>query len=392
MSAIICHFDMDAYFAAVEVRNNPHLRGKPVIVGGPPNSRGVVSTCSYEAREYGIHSAMPSAEAYRRCPHAVFVRGSFAAYTYTAEKLRELLAEFSPAVRPASIDEVVVDLSTVCSDFAEAELLAREMKAAIRSRLSLTASVGIGPNRLVAKIASAMQKPDGLTCIPADQVVERLSPEPVGCIWGIGPVTQQQLQRFGINTVADLFAAAQGKIISSIQEMLQRIAERLIETESDMEAEEGEHLEKSMSHSETLSVDIYEPEEVRALVLYLADKVVMRLQRKGAFSRTIGLRLRYKDWQTITRDRTLPRPIQDFPTVYETVCALLPLSQIHQRGIRLVGVRLSSLSQALPLLPPDLFEDLDSGRGDSLNDAIRAVRDKWGDKSLQRATSLIAPH
>lgn len=392
MSAIISHLDMDAYFAAVEIRNNPHLRGKPVTVGGPPNSRGVVSTCSYEARQYGIHSAMPSAEAYRKCPHAIFVRGSFAAYTHAAEQLRRLLEEFSPAVRPASIDEVVVDLSDVCADFREAEIMAQEIKSAIYSELSLTASIGIGPNRLVAKIASAMQKPDGLTLVPPDRVKALLSPLPVGAIWGIGPVTQQQLLRFNIKSIADLFAAAEGRIISSVQEMLERVADRLLETEDDLDFEYGEHLEKSMSHSETLSVDLFEPERVKALLLYLSDKVVMRLQRKGATARTIGLRLRYKDWQTITRDKTVPRPVNDFSVVYSTVCALLPLSQIRRRGIRLAGVRLSNLSEGLPLQQGDLFAALGTDRSETLSDAIRAVRDKWGDKSLQRATSLIAPH
>jgi len=391
--AIICHLDMDAYFAAVEIRNNPHLRGKPVIVGGSPNSRGVVSTCSYEARRYGIHSAMPSAEAYRKCPHAVFVHGSYSAYTYTAERLRELLAEFSPIVYPASIDEAVVDMSPVCDNFSQAAELAVEIKETIRSRLQLTTSIGVGPNRLVAKIGSAMQKPDGLTVIPPDQVVERLSPLPVGAVWGIGPVTQQELHRIGIEKIADLFASAKSKVLSSLSGLIEHVVERLTEITDALELHDEDYLEKSMSHSETLAQDIYDPEQVRALLLLLTDKVVMRLQRKGALARTVGLRIRYKDWQTITRDRTLAAPIQDFLTAYQTVCSLLPNSQIQRRGIRLAGVRLSNLDLICPPKQIDLFATSSSSDSSSaLSDAIRAVRDKYGDQALRRATALIAPH
>jgi DNA polymerase-4 len=392
MSAIICHLDMDAYFAAVEERHNPQLRGRPVIVGGAPNGRGVVSTCSYEARKFGIHSAMPSAEAYRKCPHGVFVRGSFSAYTYIAEQLRELLQQFSPVVKPASIDEVVFDLSDVCADFREAEQYAKRIKAEIYKQLSLTASLGIAANRLVAKIASAMEKPDGLTCIPPEAVVARLSPLPVGCVWGVGPVMQQELQRFGIDTVGDLFASASGRVISSLQRLLSVLAERLTEVQDCLPTGVGEHLEKSMSHSETLARDAYDPDLVKALLLLLTDKVVMRLVRKAARARTVGLRLRYPDWQTITRDKTLSRPVHDFATIYQTVCTLLPRGQISSRGIRLAGVRLSNLHLGAPVVQSDLFETKDHQRAEALRQAIRTVRDKYGDQALKRAASLIAPH
>jgi DNA polymerase-4 len=382
---------MDAFFASVEQRNNPHLQGKPVIVGGPPNSRGVVATCSYEARVYGIHSAMSSAEAGRRCPHGIFVSGNYSAYVHASGQVLQLLQRFAPTVIAASIDEAALDVSDVCNSWADAEILAREIKAEIQRELHLTASLGLGPNRLLAKIASGLQKPDGLTCITPDRVTEILSPLPADKIWGVGPVTYRALQQHGIETIGDLFGAVKEGVRSDTSPLLVSLVDRLTELPvRDDRDEDHENTAKSMSHGETLANDIYQPDQLNALLLRLADKVVMRLVRDNLKARTVGLRLRYPNRQTITRDRTLRRAIDDFETVYATVKSLVPQQQVKTRGVRLVGVRLSNLVATDDYLQTDLF-GAKQQRELQLRQTIRELRDRFGDSSLRRATSLISP-
>ncbi len=389
---IIFHIDMDAFFASVEQRNNPHLRGKPVIVGGSPNSRGVVATCSYEARVFGIHSAMSSAEAYRRCPHAIFIHGNFAAYTHASEEVMKIFRRHSPRVDAASIDEAYLDLTGVSHDFTEAIAFATEIKAEIRHEQGFTCSVGIGPNRQIAKIASGMEKPDGLTCVPPDRIERMIYPLPVSSIWGVGPVTFEHLKGIGILTVSDLVKMRSAQPNSEVSRLADALLDMSDHIASDPDADDKfEHGEKSISHGQTLSHDVADPELIDSMIIYFADKVNMRMQRHGWLARTLTLRLRYADFKTITRDITLPEPTDDFELMCEKLKTLVPRSQVRSKKVRLVGVRVSNLVPRLITAQTDLFVDKQARRRETLSGVIRSLRDKFGDQAIFRATTMLTP-
>jgi DNA polymerase-4 len=389
---IIFHVDMDAFFASVEQRNNPHLRGKPVVVGGRPNSRGVVATCSYEARVYGIHSAMSSAEAYRRCPHAIFVHGNFAAYTHASEEVMKIFRRHSPRVDAASIDEAYLDITGISRDFRDAVTVAGQIKADIRHEQGFTCSVGIGPNRQIAKIASGLEKPDGLTCVPPDQVEKIIYPLPVNRIWGVGPVTFEHLKKIGILTVADLVNMRAANPNSEVSRLADALFDMSGYITPDPEADDKfEHGEKSISHGQTLARDVSDPDLVDSMIVYFADKVIMRMQRHGWLARTLTLRLRYADFKTITRDITLPEPTDDFELICEKIKGLVPRSQVRSKKVRLVGVRVSQLVPRVVVAQTDLFADEQKRRREILAGVIRNLRDKFGDQAIFRATTMLTP-
>lgn len=391
-SSIIFHIDMDAFFASVEQRNNPHLRGKPVIVGGSPNSRGVVATCSYEARVYGIHSAMSSAEAYRRCPHALFIHGNFAAYTHASEEVMKIFRRHSPRVDAASIDEAFLDLTGVSHNFTEAVAGARQIKAEIRHEQGFTCSVGIAPNRQIAKIASGMEKPDGLTCVLPDEIEKMIYPLPVNSIWGVGPVTFEHLKRIGVLTIADLVTMRSANPNSEVSRLADALLDMSEHISPDPNTDEDfEHGEKSISHGQTLARDVSDPELIDSMIIYLADKVNMRMQRHGWLARTLTLRLRYANFKTITRDITLAEPTDDFELICEKVKGLVPRNQVRSKKVRLVGVRVSNLVPRLVTPQTDLFANKQTRRRETLAGVIRSLRDKFGDQAIFRATTMLTP-
>lgn len=389
---ILMHVDMDAFYASVEQRNNPCLRGKPVIVGGSPNSRGVVATCSYEARRFGVHSAMSSAEAYRRCPQGIFLHADFRAYTHASREVMSLLKRHSPIVHTVSIDEAFLEMDSLCGVCSDAIPIGECIKREIVGELGFTCTVGIGPNRQIAKIASGLQKPDGLTCIAADEIESRIYALPVEKIWGVGPVTSQRLHGYGVETIADLVRLEKSMPTSEVSRLVASLTE---ETHSSdryfLKEEPEEHDEKSMSHSQTLAHDVFDPTGVEAMIIYLADKVLMRMLRRNWLARTVGLRLRYANFRNITREITLPEPTDDFDLILAKIKSLLPRKQIRKRGVRLVGVRVAQLSPNLLKPQGELFQEDSSRRRESLAAVIVALRNRFGDKILMRGSSMVTP-
>ncbi len=341
MGRVILHIDMDAFFAAIEQLRRPELRGKPVVVGGDgnPHKRGVVSTASYEARAYGIHSAMPLRTAYKRCPDAVFLPVDFAAYHEFSGKLRSILREYSPLVEPMSLDEAYLDISERSEDPVE---LARTIKERIKTELGLTASVGVGPNKLLAKIAANLQKPDGLTVIWEQDVEQKLRDLPATVLWGIGPKTAARLrQALGVQTVGHLREIS----LEQLQEVLgPNHGEWLYHTcrGADDSPVVTEWEPKSMSRETTFQVDVRRRDTLVRVVRRLGEEVWADVRDEGYLVRTVTLKIRYHNFRTHTRAQTLPEPTADHDLLLQTAVALLDRFTLD-RPIRLVGVRFSNL-------------------------------------------------
>ncbi len=333
---------MDAFFAAIEQRRRPELRGKPVVVGGTgdPHMRGVVSTASYEARAYGIHSAMPLRRALRACPHAVFLPVDIAAYREVSDRLMGILREYSPRVEPMSLDEAFVDLS---HRGAEVTRLAAEIKARIRAELGLTASVGVGPNKLLAKIASGLAKPDGLTVIQEHEVETRLRGLPATRLWGVGPKTAARLRgALGIETIGDLRAISRETLQRAIGP---RHGAYLYQACRGIDASPvvTEWTPKSYSRQTTFQVDVRAREDlVRALRALGGDVFRECVEENGYLVRTVTVKIRFHPFETHTRAQTLAEPTGDREVLLGTAAGLLDRFPLD-RPVRLVGVRLSNL-------------------------------------------------
>ncbi|MDR7401621.1 MAG: DNA polymerase IV [Armatimonadota bacterium] len=340
MSRTILHVDMDAFFAAIEQQRRPELRGRPVVVGGSgdPRSRGVVSTASYEARAFGIHSGMPLRVAYRRCPHAVFLPVDIETYAAYSETIMAILREYTPLVEPLSLDEAFLDVS----GHPDPRALAEEIRTRIRQQTGLTASIGIGPNKLLAKIASGLRKPDAVTEIRAEEAERVLAPLPVTALWGVGPKTAALLEReLGVHTVGDLQRVSP----QTLAELLgPRRAEELAR------ASRGEDYSPVVTHWEPRSVgrevtyqrDVRRREILERTLGRLAEEVAADLRSQGYRARTVTVKIRYHDFRTHTRALTLPQPTDDPEQIAATARGLLDRFTLD-RPVRLVGVRTSGL-------------------------------------------------
>lgn len=352
MTRTIAHVDMDAFFAAVETLDHPEYRGKPLIVGGPRDSRrGVVSTCSYEARRYGVRSAMPLAEAARRCPEAIFVPGRMGRYAEVAQVVRRVFSEFSPVVEPVSIDEAFLDLTGTEHLHPSLEALGRQIKMRIAAATGgLTASVGLAPNKFLAKLASELRKPDGLVVLTDENLDAVLLPLPVGQLWGVGPKTAAELNRYGIRTVADLRKAPLawlserfGKFGPSLYQLARGLDDRPVDPGGEP---------KSLGHEETFATDLSDPKALRRVLVTLAAQVGRRLRSHGLTARTVTLKLRYADFTTLTRSRTLATPFDDDDTLLAEALRLWEKVEKRQ-AFRLLGLYVSGFipAQQLSLLP-----------------------------------------
>ncbi len=342
----ILHVDMDAFFAAVEQLRRPELRGRPVVVGGDgdPSKRGVVSTASYEARAYGIHSALPLRTAYKLCPQAVFLPVDFKAYREVSERMHTILRDTGARLESWGLDEAFLD----ASDLPEpGEAIARTIKQRIATELHLTASVGVGPNKLVAKIASGLSKPDGLTVIAAEDVEARLGPMPVIVLWGVGPKTAARLKElFGVQTVRDLAVLP----VEQLEEAfgpnhgahLHQVARGIDDSPVVTEWEP-----KSLSREQTFQVDMRRPDAIRDMIGRLSRDVATDLKEEGYRAATITLKIRFSTFRTLTRSRTLDSPIDEGPAIAQVAVELLDRITID-RPVRLLGVRAAKLSRAAP--------------------------------------------
>ncbi len=383
-SKVIIHLDMDAFFAAVEQMINPDLKGKPVIIGGNANSRGVVSTCSYEARNYGVHSAMPMKRAYELCPHAVFIDTSGGKYSYMSVEIIKILKDFAPYVEAVSIDEAFMDITSVWKRYGSPRKTAEAIKARIKEKLGLTASVGIAPNRQVAKIASSSNKPDGLVEIKPGQVQQFLWVQPVNHLWGAGPKTTEALNKQGIKTIGEL-AKASEKDLKNMFGIMGPGLIKMANGEGPDEVRES-HIDydaKSMGHEHTLHRDTKDYDRITGLLLYLSDKVSRRLRIAGYEAKTITLKVRKSDFKRVSRALTLHNYFDDEKAIYQSAKILLIKNQFLKKPIRLIGVSVSRLRKKEMCLYDDLLKNYGSkNRRKEVDKLLDKLRDRHGEESI----------
>ena len=355
----ILHVDMDAFYASVEMRKNPALRGKPVVVGG--GVRGVVAAASYEARRYGVRSAMPMTRALRLCPRAVVVPPDRAAYVEASTAVMNILRTVTPLVQPLSLDEAFLDVTGAVRAQGRPALIAARIRADISTALALTCSVGIAPTKFVAKVASARCKPDGLMVVPADRVLEFLHPLPVTVLWGVGARTGESLRRLGIRTIGDLAGTPldtlRRAVGVAIAEQLSALAHGV-----DERAVRTDEVEKSISSDRTLDTDLTDAGGVRSELLRLSGDVARRMRERGLVSRTVGIKIRFADFSTVTRVRTLPTWTDSTSAVYSVAAELFAGLALDRPRIRLVGVRCENLLDAGAVVQQLSFDDLIADR------------------------------
>ncbi len=337
----IIHLDMDAFYASVEQRDDPALRGRPVAVGGPAGSRGVVAAASYEARAFGVRSAMPTARALRQCPDLVVVRPDFARYREASRAVMAILRSATPLVEPLSLDEAYLDVTENLWGEPLATEVARELKRRIRNELGLTASAGVAPNKFLAKIASGWQKPDGLTVVSPGRVEAFLQQLPVEALWGVGPVTAQKLRGIGIQRLVDVRVADEALLnttVGSLAGWLRRLAQG-----DDPREVTPDRPWKSLSAETTYATDLRTVDDMGAEVRRLAGRVAGSLQLKALKARTVTLKVRYADFSTVTRSHTEPRPVCVAEALARRAEALLARTEAASRPVRLLGVGVHGL-------------------------------------------------
>jgi DNA polymerase-4 len=367
--ASVLHLDLDAFFASVEQRDKPSLRGKPVVVGGL-GQRGVVATASYEARVFGVRSAMPTHEARRRCPHAAFLAGRFGAYRVASRQVMDVLHRLAPVVEPLSLDEAFVDLraATTAVDFSRAglELLIGQLKDEVRATTNgLTASVGVATSKFVAKVASELAKPDGSAIVEAGRELELLRPLKVAVIPGVGPVTQEKLHRIGIHTVSDLQGCALDELAQVVGKTHAQALLELAYARDDRPVEPDREA-KSISVEDTFETDLVSRHELDMILLRHAGQVASRLRAARLFARTVSIKVRLHDFSTFTRSRTL-LSATDRADVIGSVATGLLSAVDATGGVRLLGVGVAGLTD---VLQEDLFAGETSGVAHPTEDVI----------------------
>jgi DNA polymerase IV len=380
----ILHVDMDAFFVSVELLTRPELRGKPVVVGGRPDQRGVVSAASYEARKYGIHSAMPLRTAGRRCPHAVFLNGHHEKYGEWSDRVASILARFSPIVEMVSIDEAYLDLAGTERIYGPPFAAADKLLRAITKQTQLPCSGGLATTRLVAKVASDQAKPCGLVWVAPGMEARFLAPLPVRKIPGIGEVTERALRALSIETVEQLASHSREKLEFAFGQWdtaLFRTARGGDAYEFLIDAEP-----KSISHNHTFGEDTSNVAEMESMLSHLSQKACKRLREAGLSSRTLTLTIRYAGFQTYTRSRTVPDPVQLDADVFAVFLELFREHRDTKRKVRLIGASLSALSHGAEQL--DLLEADRRDKLKKLTEATDRLRDKFGFGSVQFGASL----
>lgn len=339
----ILHVDMDAFFASVEVRRRPELRGRPVVVGGV-GPRGVVSSASYEARRYGVRSAMPTMRARALCPHAVYLPPDFGQYTAASRAVMQVFRDVTPLVEPLSLDEAFLDVAGARRLFGPPAEIARRIRARVAAEQGLTCSVGVAPTKFVAKLGSTRAKPDGLLVVPADRVLEFLHPLPVAALWGVGERSAETLRRLGLTTIGDLAEAPYGMLRKAVGEASATHLHELA-WGRDPRSVSPEHVEKSIGAETTFDADVADPLEIRRTLLALSEKVGTRLRRAGQVGRTVSLKVRLTDFRTVNRSRTLGVPTDTAREIFDTTWGLYTVLDPGER-VRLVGVRVEGLAAA----------------------------------------------
>ncbi|MDR3211970.1 MAG: DNA polymerase IV [Planctomycetota bacterium] len=380
----ILHVDMDAFFAAVEQLDDPSLRGRPVIIGGSPEARGVVSTASYEARRFGAHSAMPTALAMRLCPQAVLVAPRHWRYQEVSKQVFAIFDRVTPLVQPVSLDEAFLDVTGCQILHGDPVSIARRIRLTIRQEVGLTASVGVASCRLMAKIASDLNKPDGLTVVPEEELLSRLEVLPVGKIWGVGPVTCKRLERLGIRTAGQLRqwpVEVLAKEFGAAGVSLHLLANGIDTTEVTPEEET-----KSISHEYTFPQDITNREELELTLLDQSDQVAARLRSRRLAGKVVCLKLRYQDFTCVTRRQSLPEATCLAVDINRQARQLLrERTEAGSRPVRLIGVGMTKLETS-GTSQNRLFYDVKNQRQERLERTADHIREKLGDTAIQRAS------
>jgi len=380
----ILHVDMDAFYASVEQRDDPSLRGKPVIVGGT-GGRGVVAAASYEVRKFGVHSAMPVREALRRCPDAICVPPRISHYAVESKGIFAVFHEFTPLVQGLSLDEAFLDVTGSIGAFGPSEHIAREIKKRIRERSRLTASVGVAPNKLVAKIASDLRKPDGLVVVQPDEVRALLDPLPIRRLFGLGAKTAPKVEALGIRTLGELRRASPAQL----RPVFGRYAERVIERAAGIDERPvtPDIDEKQISAEETFEVDVAEHAKLASEIVRLADRTCARLRANELAAGCVTVKIRRADFATFTRQRHFEPPTQETRVVTAIALDLLRAWLVEQprAALRLLGVGVSDLK---PSVQMDLFTAAETGRNRQLDAAVDQIREKFGKVALKPASSL----
>lgn len=386
------HVDMDAFFASVEQHDHPEFLGKPVVVGSPPDRRGVVAAASYEARAFGIHSAMPSRTAHQKCPEAVFLPVNMPRYKEVSREIMRIFESYTPLVQPLSIDEAFLDITGSQHLFGSGEAIAQKIRADIFKSTGLTASVGIAPNLFLAKLASDMNKPDGLTQVPFEQsaIETFLAPLPIKRMWGVGKVTQQKLLQAGITTFQHVRECPPDRLERLVgvraAEVFLRLSHgidfRKIETDTE---------EKSISNEHTFDTNTTDAEAIRHIFLHLIDKVGARLRKASRFATTVHIKLRWEDFSTTTRQHKLAIACRDDITLREEGLALLH-TYLLKRPVRLIGFGVSGLSETPRHSGQlDLFEPPNKTGHDKrerLSQATDTIKRKYGNPSIRRGSEI----
>ena len=389
---MILHIDMDAFYASIEIRDQPELRGKPVVVGGSPKGRGVISAASYEARKFGLHSAMPAAQAIRLCPQAIFIRPRMEHYAAVSKQIREIFNRFTSLIEPISLDEAFLDVSGSTGLFGDPESIAKQIKTTILEETGLIASAGVAPNKFLAKVASDLDKPDGLTIVDRENVNGFLDPLPIKRLWGVGKVTQKRFESMGVTTVGQIRQLPL-KILQSKfgvnADHFWRLCRGL-----DKRRVVSDRNAKSISHESTFATDIESGDALRAWILELSDQVARRMRRYEIVGKTATVKIRFSDFKTITRSNSIREPSNSSERWGREAIGLLNSvveaneTELHQRGgVRLLGFATSSLRIPGPV-QLGLFDQQEKEKSKRVDGATDEIRDKFGSSALTRASSL----
>jgi DNA polymerase-4 len=382
---VIFHVDMDAFFASVEQRDDPSLCGRPVIVGANPKNgtgRGVVSAASYEARRYGVHSAQPISQAFRLCPKGAFVRPRFDRYVEVSDRIMALLESYSPRIEPISLDEAFVDMTGTQRLLGDIDEIGRRIKRRIWETERLTASVGIGPNKLIAKIASDFRKPDGLVRVLPEQVQDFLDPLRITKLWGVGTKTALRLESLGIRKVKDVRQYTEKDLIrffGAVGKWLWESAHGIDDSPVTPDREA-----KSISNETTFEEDTADPRLVRAVILELSERVGHRLRMKSLTGKTVEVKIRFDDFTTKTKRRTLARSTDFTESVFSAALSMLKTFEADRRRIRLLGVGVSQLSSA-DQVQLELLDSAEQAKRKKLHQAVDRLKEKYGESIVTKA-------
>jgi nucleotidyltransferase/DNA polymerase involved in DNA repair len=390
---VIIHLDMDAFFAAVEQRDHPEYRGKPVIVGADPRGgkgRGVVSTCSYEARKFGVHSAMPISQAWKLCPRGIYLPGRMGAYAEVSRQVRAILEQFTPMIEPVSIDEAFMDVTRSLHLFGDKRTLALRVQRQILDETQLTASLGVAPCKLVAKIASDLKKPRGLVIVEPEEVESFLRPLPMRKLWGAGPKTCEALARLGIHTMGDLADYDLNVLKDRFGEHGEHLWD-LAHGRDDRPVEAVEEV-KSVGNETTFEVDTGDLRRILSTLMGLCEEVANRLRGSGLRGRTITTKVRYTGFETHTRSRTVETPLDTAPDIYRIAMENLERAGFRGRKVRLVGVTASNFEPS-PGRQAGLFDPAPktpeaADRKQRLSAALDRARKRHGDDVLRHARGM----